>query len=905
MDKRNRILLFFVIFFLSSFASFPQEANKRTLKLDYEIKKLPFGLEKKVPILRPKVGLALSGGGARGLAQIGVLKALELKGIEIDLIAGTSMGSIVGGLYASGYSINELDSIAHFTPWEELISPEYKSNRKELFIEQKVTEDKAIFALRLQGLKPIIPTSINDGLRLSNYLTLLTLQAPVKITDNFDDLEIKFRAICTNLETGEPVILGRGSLGQSMRASSSVSFLLSPVKMDSLILVDGGLVANIPVKIAKELGADIVIAVNTTSSLYTKESLELPWIVADQVISIPMKLLNEQQTQEADFVVAPELENFSSAKFSDIDSLIFYGYTATKPIAVSVISYVDSIFYSNLKKNEYYIKNISIKEANGIGTEYLHKYSSKDSVSSAEILFDIYKLNRNKLYSEVYAEIESTTDHNYIRFVGIQAPLIKKIRIEGVTVIDKDSVQRQFSKLINKPFVSEGVISNVKKVLAIYRSNGYSLAELDRLYFYEADGELFLLFNEGRISQVVVSGNEVTNTTVIRREFPVKSGDIFLYENVLQGLNNIKNTNLFENVLLTIDKDSDGNILLLQVYEKTPRLLRLGFRIDNENKPQISFDLRDENLFGSGTELGLLIYLGGRGRGFTLEHKSLRIFNTYLTYNVNAYYKFNDIFTYADDPPKSDRYFSRSVSGEYRQIFYGLSVAAGTQVRRFGNLIFTGNYGVDEIKSIMEDPVDAQSLTVASLKAAFNIDTQDKYPYPTNGIRFNSYYETAQTVLGGDIGYTDFGFDYLGYFSLNEFHTVATALKFGFADKTMPLSRQYSLGGQHSLFGMRENEFTGRQIFRTSLEYRWLLPVKIFFNTYFMLRYDLGSIWTVQEEIKFKDFRHGIGGTLSFDTPIGPADFAVGRSFVFKKNLPDSPVSLGPVYFYFSIGYYY
>lgn len=904
MDNRTGIL-FVVLLIINSILLFPQETGKRELRLDYESKKLPYGLEKKVPVQKPKVGLALSGGGARGLSQIGVLKAFKEKNIPVDVIAGTSMGSIVGGLYSSGYSIDELDSIAINTPWNELISPEYKSKRNELFIEQKITEDKAVFTLRLQGLRPIIPTSINDGLRLSNYLTLLTLQAPVKIMDDFDDLEIKYRAVCTNLESGEPVILGNGSLGQAMRASSSVSFLLSPVKIDSMILVDGGLVANIPVKIAKELGAEIVVAVNTTSPLYPREALELPWIVADQVISIPMKLLNEQQTMEADFIVTPGLESFTSTRFSNIDSLITLGYNAAIPYAEQINQIIDSVFYANLKKDEYFIKNISIKETGGIGIEYLHKYLTKDSVSSAEILFDIYKLSKKNLYSEVYAEIEESQFHNFISFVAKKAPIIHTVRFDGVSVIDSQLVQKELQKLVNKPFCSEAVISAIKKILSIYRDRGYSLAELDRLYFYEEEGELFLLFNEGRVSQIVITGNEVTNTTVISREFPVNSGDIFMYDNVLQGLNNIKNTNLFDNVLLTIEKDIEGNILNLFVYEKTPRLLRVGFRIDNENKPQVSLDLRDENLLGSGTELGFLIYLGGRGRGFTLEHKSLRIFNTYLTYNINAYYKFNDVFTYADDPPTSEKFFSRSVSGEYRQIFYGLSVAAGTQVRRFGNLILTGNYGVDEIKSIMDEPVDAQSLTIASLKASFNIDTQDKYPYPSTGIRLNSYYETAQTVLGGDIGYTDFGFDYIGYLSFNEFHTIATAVKFGFADKTLPLSRQYSLGGQHSLFGMRENEFTGRQIFRASFEYRWFLPVKIFFNTYFMLRYDIGSIWTVQEEIKFKDFRHGVGGTLSFDTPIGPADFAVGRSFLFKKNLPGSPVSLGPVYFYFSIGYYY
>ena len=127
----------------------------------------------------------------------------------------------------------------------------------------------------------------------------------------------------------------------------------------------------------------------------------------------------------------------------------------------------------------------------------------------------------------------------------------------------------------------------------------------------------------------------------------------------------------------------------------------------------------------------------------------------------------------------------------------------------------------------------------------------------------------------------------------------------GFADKTLPLSEQYSIGGQNSFFGMRENEFRGRQVFIASLEYRYKLPVKIFFETYFKLRYDLGSAWDEQEQIRFKDLRHGLGATLSFDTPIGPADFSIGRSFLFRKNLPGNPISTGEVFFYFSIGFFY
>ena len=227
-----KILFPFFALFLS--ISFAQQTE--IIKIETSSRQLPFGLSENISKEKPIIALALSGGGARGLAQIGVLKALEEGGIPIDLIIGTSMGSIVGGLYSAGYSIDELDSLAKTIDWNSLISLDRKTNRGELFVDQKITEDKAVLNLRLQGLKPIIPTSINDGQRLSNELNLLALQAPIHVEASFDNLFYKFRAVCTDLVTGEKVVLDKGPLSLAMRASSSVSFLLSPTNYDSLVL---------------------------------------------------------------------------------------------------------------------------------------------------------------------------------------------------------------------------------------------------------------------------------------------------------------------------------------------------------------------------------------------------------------------------------------------------------------------------------------------------------------------------------------------------------------------------------------------------------------------------------------------------------------------------------------------
>lgn len=868
---------------------------------------LPFGLSENISKDRIKVGLSLSGGGARGLAQIGVLRSLEEANVPIDLIVGTSMGSIVGGLYAAGFSVQELDSIAKYTDWESFISLDRKTNRRELFVDQKITEDKAVLSLRLQGLNPIIPTSINDGQRLSNHLNLLALHAPIHARENFDNLLFKYRAVCTNLINGDKVVLDKGSLGLAMRASSSVSFLLSPASYDSLLLVDGGLVANIPVKTAIEQGADFTIAVNTTSELHSEEELVYPWIVADQVVSIPMKLLNDVQLSNADITITPTLPNVSAADFENVENIIEQGYRDSKETAFQIKRMIDSLYREKFFYNNQYYKNIMVNDSSVPEFwDVLSNYTdNRDSISSAAIKLTLNHIFESGVYENLRAEINAANSICYIEIIGERKPLINKVELENITLVSKEKADSISACLISRPFAERKVVKVITDILKLYRNKGYSLADVEEIYFDKLTSALQIKFNEGIISKILIEGNERSNVTVITREIPIEPGDVFSYEKMEKGLTNIRSTNFFNYVYFDVKREGAENVLVLKVSEKISGIARIGFRSDSENKTQLSLDVRDDNLFGSGIELGALIYGGSRNRGIILEQKANRVLDTYLTYKINAYYQFDDAFFYGDDLPKSENRFSKIVLGEYRQIYYGASVSVGTQVEKFGNLILKGKYQIDQLANKTNEIISPYKIKIVSLKISTTIDTQDKYPYPEKGFLFMGSYETAQTILGGEIGFTNLFLDYKSYFAIGKDHTISPKFSFGFADKTLPLTQHYSLGGQYSFYGMREEESRGRQLFLTSFEYRYNLPFKIFFNSYFLLRYDLGSVWDVQEEIRFKDLRHGVGATLSLDTPIGPADFAVGRSFLFKKNLPGNPISWGDVIFYFSIGYYF
>ena len=905
MIKPKQILtfIFISVFFVNAQQT---QNNKDIYEIKTKTKHLSFGIEQKIPLNNPIVGVALSGGGARGFAQIGVLKALLENDINIDIITSTSMGSIVGGLYSMGYSIQEIDSMAKNTNWEDFIKLNSKTDRSDLYVDQKITEDKAIFSLRLNGFKPVIPTSLNDGEKISNYLNLVTLKAPIHIDYSFDELKTKYRAVCTDLLSGKPIVLNSGSLSQAMRASASVSFLLSPINLDTLMLVDGGLIANIPVTYAKDLGAEYIIAVNTTSKLHKKEDLDLPWIIADQVVSIPMKELNTQQLKKANLVISPDLDRHLAEDFKNIETIIEKGYKTAKIEQEGLKKHLDSLSAIKIAGELKSYKNLTLNNKSTIEEKnFYNTFSSIKSFTNIDLALYIDSLYSTNNYKKLKAEVTNDDNKSVLKIISEKNENITNIIVTGANDTDKYFIQTSLADLVQKPYNAKKLFNGIIKTINHYRNKGLVFAEIKNVKFDSKTGTLSLDFNLGEISYIIIEGKTKTSKEITLREFELDDNKLINFNDLEKGLTNLRNSNFFENIVVTHKHINGKNYLNINLNDKQSSLLSFGFRVDNENKTQFSLDIRDINFLGTGTELGVLASFSNRTRSYIFEHRVNRLFDTYLTYNINLFYKFNDVFSYVDNPVVKQTRFSRSISGEYRQIFYGASVTVGTQVKKFGNVTLTGKYEVDEIKIKSGNSVLPGKDRLVNIKLQSTLDTQDKYPYPTKGISFKGYYETGQSVLGSDLSYVKAELDYKNYFSFGDNHTIYPRINIGFGDNTLPLSQQYSLGGQTYFFGMRDDELRGRQLFLASIGYRYKLPFNIFFPIYLKFRYDLGNVWAIPNQIRFKDLKHGIGATISFDTPIGPADFSIGRSFKLERSIPNDPISWGELLFYFSIGYYF
>lgn len=285
---------------------------------------------------RPRVGLVLGGGGARGAAHIGVLKALDRLRVPVDLVTGTSVGAVVGGLFAAGVAPEQLEAQFLAEDWNALFVD--SAPRRELSFRRKQDDQQQLFKFRMslhQG-RITLPSGLVAGQKLGLLLRALTL--PTATDQNFDQLPTPFRAVATDLATGEKVVLGGGDLVAAVRASMAVPGVFAPVDLGGRRLVDGGLTDNLPIDVAQELGATLVIAVDIGAPLLTRDQLRSVVDVSIQSSSLVTQSSTRAQIallDPTDFLVKPTLGEISSASFDPVSvrAAIAAGETAIDAIA--------------------------------------------------------------------------------------------------------------------------------------------------------------------------------------------------------------------------------------------------------------------------------------------------------------------------------------------------------------------------------------------------------------------------------------------------------------------------------------------------------------------------------------------------------------------------------------------
>jgi NTE family protein len=832
---------------------------------------------------RPKIGLALSGGGARGLAQIGILKILEREGVPIDFIAGTSMGGILGGLYAAGYSAEELERIANDVDWNDLLTD--TPPRLSLFLSQREEKEGSLFQFRLDGWKPYIPTALTSGQKLTNLFTGLCIRAHLTSKwfrnpqSSFDNLRIPFRAVTTDLVTGERVILDSGDLAEALKATMTIPLAFSPVESGERLLVDGGLVDPIPVDVVRQMGADVVIAVNTVSALLPADRIKTPLDVANQATSIMSLSKQREELGKADLGITPDLSEFSSVDFDRTDELIETG----EAFAESSVSKIKEVISQNnppstdSSSSEFKICQLDFAGNQQIEDAYLLKLVKvrpESTVTIDQIKSDLERIYACGFFADAYARLKNIGGEEFsLCFQLSENPSLKEMVFHGNSIYP-DSVL--FARLDFHPaevFNHKKIQEILDSTVAIYHQDGYSLAHIQEVEYDSASGSLNVKIDEAVVSRIDLSGNRRTRNWVVMRNFPQKVGRPFNSGKVTSGISNIHNTGLFEKVNFSTHSEDEGLVLNLKVKEKKFNIIRVGAHYDDEYQTEGFVQFIDANVLGVGNRALAHLQYGERKQIYRLNFKADRIFKTYLTYNLDIFYR--------DDRRKL--FEDHRKTADFSQRRWGANFSLGQHISRLG--IISVETKAEKVRidgGAFNDEYNLRCLIIRSL-----VDTFDKYPFPHEGKYHHLYVEMAGDILGGDLVYRKAFTSLESYFPLHRRVNFHPKIAIGISDGTVPVSEKFTLGGQHDLFGLFIEELKGDKMFAGSLGLRF----RFFRRLYWTFRYDMGEVWTKLESIKLKGLKHAFGSTLALDTPLGPIQFGYGVA----TNEWDK--------FYFSFGY--
>ena len=384
-------------------------------------------------VRRPRVGLALSGGGARGAAHIGVLKVFEREGVPIDFIAGTSMGALVGGLYSIGTPADEIEDFLVKQDWNNLFSdaPQWRFTPLT-----ERADSRYQIKIAMSGLNFEIPGGLLSGQRLTEALDAETAEPMLRAHNDFDNLPIPFRAVATNLIDGKPYVFHQGSMTQAIRASIAVPMMFTPLETEDALLVDGGLVNNLPTDIVREMGADIIIAIDVSTPFFEREDLRTFLNVIDQSISMQIVKNVEDNKKLASILLLPDLSAYSNMDYDKVSELVKQGEEAAKRHIEEIRALTAGIpprkpeYVSTVNDAIPIIDSISFSGLNKIPAKQIEKklrLRPGDEAEPAAIAEEVSSIYATRLFESVSYTLEPAGENRYRLIFRVREDLLHTI----------------------------------------------------------------------------------------------------------------------------------------------------------------------------------------------------------------------------------------------------------------------------------------------------------------------------------------------------------------------------------------------------------------------------------------------------------------------------------------------
>jgi NTE family protein len=828
------------------------------------------------------VGLALSGGGARGLAVIGVLRAFEENHIRVSAIAGTSMGGVLGGLYACGYSPDDLERFVDSLDFSTLFSRRPK--RSSMLQSRRQEIDRHLMTIRFDGLRPYIPQALTDAHHLTALLTRLTNKPNYLAGGDFGNLPIPFKTTATDVISGDLVILSGGSLAEAMRATMAYPLAFTGVQQGNKLLMDGGMIMPIPVEIVRNMVGPRtpVIAVNTASPLLPDDELVTPVDIAGQVTTIMTADKLQHQISLADLTVSPVDQEFSAADFKYRDEIIAAGYREG-------LKAVEAIRALHVRQQREYPEiNLPFPV-----TEFrlqcdlpalppavlLTRLTSANSAT--ELLARLRQVAARTDVWEVRVSSESTNDsltagRTVMHVVVVPAPALTDLRwqIDGNALFDDSTLVAACTDL---PSVlsADDLRRAAAHMLTLYHAEGYDLANVRDIHYDDRDRTVRITIDEAVVIRMDVEDNHRSKDWLVRSYFPLGVRQLYSTRRADRGLAELYGTGLFDGVNVSLQPLDTGALMTVGVREKKYTQARIGWHWHEDYRSEGFLELLDDNVGGIGLEvLGHARY-GIEQQDYHAHLKLDRIFLTYLTARLTVYYHNLERNLFSSNGAKR---------GEREETRWGATFYLGQHIARLGTV--TAGIALEE-----QELTDFSRRTFArfglrSLYFRSLVETLDRLPFPTRGGRTELELRFAGKLIGGEVEFTRFQGSLEAYYTLADRVTFHPSVSLGLSRRGLPSSEKFYLGGMHSLSGFRTSELAGDKFVLINHELRCRLPLGL----QAFGRYDIGNVFTSTESIRIADLRDGFGAALATDSPLGTIELGYGAG--------DSPRDR----WYFSVG---
>lgn len=864
-------------------AAFAADSAALPKTLHFEIKPVvrPGGFRLPVapPPVRARVGLALAGGGARAAASVGVLKALHKAGIPVTALAGTSMGAIVGGLSAAGYGPDEIERIFLDNDWNDIFTD--TPARSFMTQERKETGGRHLLQFSVRGGKFLPPTGLSAGQKLSNLLTAKTLAASFRADMNFDNLPVPFRAVATDIETGAPVVIGTGLLHEALRASSAIPVLFLPIEIDGKSLVDGGLANNLPVDVVRSMNADLVIAVDASARLETKERLGSLAEIMGQAISLSVRRETERQAVRADVVIAPDTASFSFYDFDAMQEIIARGEAAAERALPAIRALLNRPRPKAAAAPRFTITGLTVRGIERTREDDLRAAlapvlaphdAAEDTVREA-----LAAVTRLGCYSALSLDLTRTGVSYAAVLTVAEHPVIDAIRITDSALIPASEVMDGLTWQLGTVMNTARIAAYLDEYVRQLHARGYLLARVASLGLTDDGRTLSLRMADGTVEDIRLQGKRRTEPVLIRREIGTRVGAPLNFSTLSDDIQHLYGLDFFESINVDIGAGGAGGVVLtIRVKEKPRGSVRVGLRYDLEDSFTGLTDVIVDNLNGQGIKL----YLTTRYGNYTdvaLGYHSPVFLQTSFVHGIEVFHRERTYNLY-QDTGKTGAFTASRTGGDF---------SFGYEWFKFGDTHIRYRYEAVRTAEVYGAPFAGAAQSIGSLGFLTVIDTRNSQAFPRSGFSVTASYESASESYGGDAEFRKTTLHGQIALPVGEGNALIADVTAGFGSGAIPEYEQFGIGGADyvtgtPLLGYQRREFFGpNQVgwavaFRRTLEEYKLKAVKAL---YLNLAVQAANVWAARDAMSLSDLRMGGGVGIHADTIVGPfrLDFGAGE----------------------------